>query len=237
MTEQKIPVAFFWSGGKDSALALYRLQHDSRYDVRLLVTTINAELRRVSMHGIPETLVEAQAAAIQLPLQKMYFSGSTNDDYERQFAAVLQDLNTQGIRHIAFGDIFLEDLKTYRDRLLAEQGMSGIYPIWKEEPQELLKEFFAAGFRTIICCADAQKLGEAWAGRELDAAAVNELPPDVDPCGENGEFHTFCFSGPIFHTAIKFQRGENVLKTFPIKNAAGEETEAGFWYADLQAVE
>lgn len=186
MTREKI--IFCWSGGKDSALALNRLRQDGRYEIVSLLTTCNEHFQRVSMHGVRLELLDAQAAAIGLPLEKVFVSQrSSNDEYQEKMTACMRAHQARGVSACAFGDIFLEDLKLWREANLAQVGMRGIFPLWKCDSRELIREFFALGFGTVICCVNDAYLGEDAVGRNLHAEFIRSLPPEVDPCGENGE--------------------------------------------------
>lgn len=240
----KEKIIFCWSGGKDSALALNRVLCDSRYEVVSLLTTCNEHFQRVSMHGVRLELIERQAEAIGLPLEKVFVSQrSSNDEYQQKMSASLVAHKARGVTGCAFGDIFLEDLKAWREANLARIGLQGTFPIWKEDSQALLREFFALGFGTIICCANDAYLGEETVGKQLDEMFVRALPPEVDPCGENGEFHSFAFAGPIFREPVKFKVGEKVYRpveaTYPGNNDSsyvcqpGPRQTKGFWFCDL----
>jgi len=240
----KEKVVFCWSGGKDSALALNRLLRDDRYEVVSLLTTCNEHFQRVSMHGVRLELLEAQAAAIGLPLEKIFVSQrSSNDEYQQKMSACLTAYKAQGVTACAFGDIFLEDLKQWRDGNLAKVGLRGIYPIWKIDSRELIREFFALGFGTVICCVNDAYLDEDAVGRNIDEEFIGALPDNVDPCGENGEFHSFAFAGPIFRRAIEFKVGEKVYRPVEVTHpttptsgyncAPGPRQTKGFWFCDL----
>jgi uncharacterized protein (TIGR00290 family) len=230
---------FFWSGGKDSALCLHKILQEDKFEVVSLVTTISADLKRVSMHGVREELIEAQARNILLNdgttgllLDKMYInSHSTNIEYENALEKILVKYKSAGINKVIFADIFLEDLRAYRENFLSKFGMKGIYPLWKIPTSELIYEFLEQGFKTIICCCDNHLFGEHILGKVLDEAMVRSFPPEVDPCGENGEFHTFTFSGPLFKNDIPLEIGEKVLKVYELKSGTPEEK--GFWFIDL----
>ena len=242
-----IPIAVFWSGGKDSALSLARLQGDSAYRVVALITTLNRDVKRVSMHGVRETLVDIQAEAFGLPLDKMYVGSSgTNDEYVAALREKLAVYKVRGITHVAFGDIFLEDLRQWREALLRDVGMSGVFPLWKEDTRHLAAEFVAQGFKAITCCINDAQLSRDDVGRSLDQAFFDGLPQGVDPCGENGEYHTFVYDGPIFKQPVRFMRGEVVYRplqptassdsagpriSVPATSAPGRTK--GFWFADL----
>lgn len=237
-------IIFCWSGGKDSALALNRVRADDRYEVVALLTTCNEHYQRVSMHGVRLELLDRQAAAIGLPLEKVFVSQrSSNEEYQQKMSACLRAHQARGVTGCAFGDIFLEDLKRWREDNLARIGLRGIFPIWKEDSRKLLAEFFRLGFGSVICCVNDAWLGEAAVGRNLDADFIAALPPEADPCGENGEFHSFAFAGPIFQAPIPFQVGEKVyrpVETPPPAAAASTyvcpaspRQTKGFWFCDL----
>ena len=215
------PVILSWSGGKDSALALARLKADTGVEVAGLLTTITRDFDRISMHGVRRALLEAQAARLGLPLVTNHIeAGASNADYEAGMAETFATLRARGVETVAFGDLFLEDIRAYRDRLLAEHGMRPLYPVWRRDTDVLVREFIAAGFRAVLCCVDPRQLDPAFVGREIDAAFLADLPAGVDPCGENGEFHSFVFDGPDFSAPVPFTRGEIVER-------------GGFWFADL----
>src|SRR5215470_17965159 len=238
-------VVFSWSGGKDSALALHHLLQDARYQVIALLTTCNEHFQRVSMHGVRLELLEKQAKAIGLPLQKIFVSQrSSNDEYLQKLTERLLAYKAQGVTRFAFGDIFLEDLKRWREDNLARLGLRGVFPIWKRDSSELIREFISLGFGSIICCVNDAYLDESSLGRYIDIEFVRELPANVDPCGENGEFHSFAFAGPIFKEPLRFTLGEQVYRpleqTHPGSPAApticpqaGARQTKGFWFCDL----
>jgi uncharacterized protein (TIGR00290 family) len=240
----KEKIIFCWSGGKDSALALNRLRQDERFEIVSLLTTCNEHFQRVSMHGVRLELLDAQAAAIGLPLEKIFVSQrSSNDEYQQKMSASLAAHRANGVTACAFGDIFLEDLKRWREDNLARIGMRGIFPIWKNDSRELIREFFMLGFGTVICCVNDAHLGEDAVGRKLDEEFIRTLPANVDPCGENGEFHSFAFAGPVFRRAISFTVGEKVYRPIEVSHptasnsgyncAPGPRQTKGFWFCDL----
>ena len=230
---------FNWSGGKDSALALYHCLQNPALDIRYLVTTINDAVDRISMHGVRTALLIKQAESIGLPLYQIRLPEMPDmETYDRTMRAHLEHFKNEGITHSIFGDIFLEDLKKYRDDRLAEIGMTGIYPIWKRDSRELINEFLTLGFGTVIACT--QKHLERILGREISEELLHSLPDDVDVCGENGEFHTFTFKGPIFKDEIKYKTGEKVFKEYKAPADANNpcvtdpsKKRSGFWYCDL----
>lgn len=218
-------VLFCWSGGKDSALALYRLLQDPQYEVVALLTTYNEHFARVSMHGISLALSEQQAQSIGLPLDKVFVSErSSNEEYTLKMAERMLFYKEQGVTTVAFGDIFLQDLREWREGNLAEIGMRAIFPLWKNDTRELVREFVALGFASRVCCVSEQHLDETALGRDVDLAFIESLPAGVDPCGENGEFHSFAYAGPIFKEPLAITTGERVHRD-------------GFWFCDLLSEE
>jgi uncharacterized protein (TIGR00290 family) len=204
------PILFCWSGGKDSAMALHALLQDN-VPVAALLTTVTETYDRISMHGVRRELLVQQAQAVGLPLHEVRIpSQCVNPIYEARMEEALRVHYAAGVRTVAFGDIFLEDLRAYREKNLARIGMTALFPIWKRDTRELIRSFHAAKFRAIAACVDPRVLDRSFAGRELDASFFSELPLNVDPCGENGEFHTFVFDGPIFRTPISVRAGEIV---------------------------
>jgi uncharacterized protein (TIGR00290 family) len=204
-------ILFCWSGGKDSAMALHTLLAQAQYRVVALLTTVTEGYERVSMHGVRRALLLRQVESIGLPLHEVRIPPACgNAIYEARMEEALRSHYETGIRKVAFGDIFLEDLRLYREVNLARIGMTALFPIWKRDTRELIRYFHAEGFRSVTACIDGQILPRRFAGRELDAAFFADLPPEVDPCGENGEFHTFVFDGPIFNQPVAFRTGELV---------------------------
>lgn len=209
--------ALFWSGGKDAAMALHRLQQSPDFEPSLLVCTLSIPYRRIAMHGIAEELLEAQAKAIGLPLLKMWLPADTsNESYEQAFNTSLKEIKAKGIEHVAFGDILLEDLKNYREKLLAKQQVQGVYPLWKIPTQQLAEECIDQGFQAAICCAQELPNKQRLDGHFFDHQFLANLPQGVDPCGENGEFHTYCFAGPHMLQAVSIKKGESLTKTLPL---------------------
>ncbi len=214
-----IPLLVSWSGGKDSALGLYRILQDAHWRVAGLLCTFSRPYDRITMHGVRRVLIEQQVAAMHLaPMIPIFLSpDASNEAYEAAWAEALRPFIAQGIRHVAFGDIFLEDIRTYRTQQLKQLGMQPVFPIWtgsrrRTDSLTLLNTFWQLGFRTRIVCVDARHFGPEWAGRELTPEAVQELPEHVDPCGENGEFHTFVFEGPLFRHPIPHRLGRRVTR-------------------------
>lgn len=226
----KIPAVFNWSGGKDSCLALHRVLKENIFDVKYLLTTVNEEYGRVSMHGVRTSLLIKQAKSLGFELIQVQLPEMVSmETYETELGKQMDALKNQGIRNSVFGDIFLEDLKLYREKQLEKIGLEGVFPLWKNDSLSLIKEFIGLGYQTIVVCA---KEGlEDFCGRVIDQSFLDDLPDGIDPCGENGEFHTFVFDGPIFTEPIKFQIGERIFKTYPNPNKS--EMPSGYWFIDL----
>ena len=208
----KIPKAYIsWSSGKDSAYALCEARGAGLADVVGAVTTFSEVYDRVAMHGVRASLLDRQIAALGLPsLKVMLPSPCSNEIYEARFGAACEELKRQGIRHIVFGDLYLEDLRAYRERLLAALGMTPIFPLWRRPTAALAREMIASGLVAHLVCIDPRRLAREFAGRRFDAQLLDQLPPDVDPCGENGEFHTVVTAGPMFASPIPARVGEVV---------------------------
>ena len=233
---------FCWSGGKDSSYCLHKVLTEELFDVKYLLTTVNDNFKRISMHGVREVLLDTQAEAIGIPLLKVKVTEGTNSEYEKQMEEVLLKAKSEGIDNVIFGDIFLEDLRLYRENNLAKVGMKGVFPIWKMDTTALINDFVNRQFKTVVCCINDGYLGEEWIGREIDRSFIEQLPANVDPCGENGEFHTFCYDGPVFKKKIDFTIGEKVYK--PLENemdninfVPSDITTKGFWFCDLLPIE
>jgi uncharacterized protein (TIGR00290 family) len=202
------PILFCWSGGKDSAMALHTLLQQKNVDVVSLMTTVTDEYNRISMHGVRRELLLLQAHSIGLALHEVRIPPQcVNSLYEARMEQALRAHYAKGVRAVAFGDIFLEDLRSWREKNLARIGMTALFPIWKRDTSELIRHFHASRFRAIAVCVDRKVLDPTFAGRELDGSFFRDLPPHVDPCGENGEFHTFVFDGPIFQRPIPVRTG------------------------------
>ena len=220
----KEPVVMSWSGGKDSAIALHELLQTGDYDVVSLMTSVSQEYRRISHHGVREALLEEQACAIGIPLEKVYLpsgqsGGCTNDIYEAIMRRVMADYKGRGVQTVGFGDLFLEDLRAWREANLAKAGMRGIFPIWKRDTTKVAHDLIRLGYKAYLSCVEA-KVGSGFVGRLYDEEFLGALPPGIDPCGENGEFHSFVFDGPILKRPVSVRVGEIV-------------TRDGRYYADL----
>lgn len=213
MTSRRVLLS--WSSGKDSAWALHALRGQPGLEVVGLLTTFNEPAERVAMHAVRRALVDAQAAAAGLPLWELPLPfPCSNDEYEARMRAAIDRARGAAVTHVAFGDLFLEDVRDYRIRLLAGTGIEPLFPIWcsASETPALARTMLRAGLRAAVTCVDPRQLPESFAGRRFDAAFLADLPPGVDPCGERGEFHTFCFEGPMFSRPIAVAVGETVLR-------------------------
>jgi len=220
------PAAYVsWSSGKDSAYALLEAERRGLARIAGVLTAVNEAHDRVAMHGVREALLDRQVAALGLPCLKVPLpSPCPNEVYEDRMAAACAALRRQGIRHMVFGDLFLEDIRAYREERLAAAGMQGLFPLWRRETAGLAREMLASGLDARLVCLDPRRLDRRFAGRRFDAALLGELPADVDPCGENGEFHTVVTAGPMFARAIPVAAGEIVERD-------------GFVFADVLPVE
>lgn len=207
------PVLLSWSGGKDSCLALYELQRAQHYQVAALLTTVTRDYDRISMHGVRRVLLARQAAALDVPLHEIFITkDATNQEYEARLAEALAGYRARGIDSVVFGDLFLTDIRAYRDQFLSRHSMHGLYPVWLRDTTEFIREFIRLGFKAIITCVNGEVLDASFAGRLIDEHLLAALPAQVDPCGENGEFHTFVFDGPNFKEAVRFAVGERVAR-------------------------
>lgn len=230
----KIPVSLSWSGGKDSAFALWYLLQDDRYEVLRLHTTFGEQSRRVGMHGISEELVELQAESLGLPLDKIYYPASgDNLAYEKAINSYLDNLGDLGIQHLAYGDIFLEDLRKYREENLATRGFLGVFPLWNIPTEKLAQSFIQTGFKTKICAADVDLVSKDRVGQDFDLEFLMNLSDTIDPCGENGEFHSFCYDGPIFTNPISIRVEKIISQSYDIQLANGEVGKKHFWFAEI----
>ena len=211
--KDKPKVTVSWSGGKDSSLALHEILQNQKFNVEALITTVTADYDRVSMHGLRNTLLDDQVLALKIPLHKVEISkNATNDEYQAKMEEALLGYKNRGISTVVFGDLFLEDIKKYREELLGKLGMECMFPIWGRDTVKLALDFIDMGFRAKTVCVDSKVLGEEFVGREFDRQLLNDLPENIDHCGENGEFHTFVYDGPIFDKPISHEVGEIVLR-------------------------
>ncbi|MCH6266798.1 diphthine--ammonia ligase [Neobacillus citreus] len=206
MAKKRAALSF---SGKDSTLALHELLHGEEYEVELLFTTVTEGFNRTSIHGVREELLEAQAASIGIPLRKIFIPEQcSNEVYGEIMNRELADLKANGIDHIVFGDLFLEDIRKYREEQLKPLGFTAVFPLWGQNTADLIHRFLSLGYQTIITCVDLTKLPENFSGKEINDVFMEVLPEGVDPCGENGEYHSFVYDGPIFNKPIRFQVGE-----------------------------
>ncbi|UCG70826.1 MAG: diphthine--ammonia ligase [Thermoplasmata archaeon] len=209
----KEKVIVSWGGGKDSALALSEIQKNKNLEIAALLTTLSDDYDRISMHGVRRILLEQQAGSLGLPLEKVFIPKDvTNEEYESKMKDVLKRYQKEGVSSVGFGDIFLEDIRRYREDKLSKIGMKGIFPLWKKNTTDLAQEFIDSGFKAIITCIDSNFLDGEFTGRTFDKRFLSDLPSPVDPCGENGEFHSFVYDGPIFQKKIHYNKGEVVLR-------------------------
>ncbi len=207
------PAIMSFSGGKDSVYALYRLQQTGGYSVHSLLTTVSCEFNRISMHGVRRELLLKQAAAIRFPLEILELSTAPdNGEYVRVTNAAFASWKDRGVGNVIFGDLFLCDLRRWREEQLAAIGMRGVFPIWRLDTRRVALDFIHAGFKAVLVCIDLEKLPPEFAGRDFDQSLLDALPPGVDPCGENGEFHTFVYDGPLFDRPVPIVHGETVTR-------------------------
>jgi len=226
-----------WSGGKDSALALYKAKEEG-IPVEALVTSLNSSTDRVSMHGVRRKLLERQASSIGLPLYTIELPEMPGmQPYEDAVNKTHRQLKEDGFTHGLFGDIFLEDLKNYREGLLAKDGLQCIFPLWKMDSGEIINEFVALGFKAVIICVNSSYIDRSFCGRLLDGSFSNNLPDNVDACGENGEYHSFVFDGPLFLSPVCFEKGEVVFKEYAAPKTddcfTTPQTTTGLYFQDL----
>lgn len=235
-------VLFNWSSGKDSSLALFKLLQNKEYQVEYLFTSVSEKFNRISMHGVRKELLIHQAESIGIPLKILSLPEMPSmESYNEAMKNALLPIVEEGITHSAFGDIFLEDLKKYREEKLEDVGLQGIFPLWKIDTNKLITEFLDLGFKTIVTCVNSEYLDESFVGRIIDRQFLEDLPDNVDVCGENGEFHTFTFDGPIFNKPIEFEIGEKVYHEYErpkstdndVCSSNDEKPNYGFWYIDL----
>jgi uncharacterized protein (TIGR00290 family) len=216
-------VLLSWSSGKDSAWALHVLRQQDDIEIIGLLTTFNEAADRVAMHAVRRELVEQQAAATGLPLWPVFLPyPCANADYEARMQAAIQRAQDASVTHVAFGDLFLEDVRDYRIQMMSGTGIEPLFPIWGtvDDTPRLARAMIDSGLRAVLTCVDPKQMPESFLGREYDGNFLDELPPSVDPCGERGEFHTFCYAGPMFDRNIPVQMGEKVNRD-------------GFWFCDL----
>lgn len=229
-----------WSGGKDSSLCLHKVLNAKEYKIEKLLTSVNSVHDRISMHGVRRSLLEAQARQIGIELQTIELPEQPGmEAYERAMLSKVRQLKDSGCTHSVFGDIFLEDLRAYREKKLMELDIQCAFPLWKKDTTDLAKEFIDLGFKSIIVCVNDKFLDKSFCGRIIDHSFLQDLPAHVDPCGEYGEFHSFVFEGPIFKNAIAFSRGDIVYRKYqaPKDNDTchtnADPSQYGFYFCDL----
>lgn len=220
---------FNWSSGKDTALALYYLLQDKNYNIGCLLTSVSSDYNRVSMHGLRKELLLQQIDAIGIPGKTIELpTHPTNLEYAALMKTTVESLLSEGYNCTAFGDIFLEDLRAYREKQLEPYAIKTVFPLWKKDTKALLMQFIDLGFKAITVCVDGSKLDKSFAGRIIDHNFIADLPDDVDICGENGEFHTFCFDGPYFKNPVSFAMGEIIMREYDVNGFKSQ-----FWFCDL----
>ncbi len=230
-----------WSSGKDAAMALYLIQNNKEYNIEKLVTTVNSEVDRVSMHGLRTELLFQQAKSLGIPLELIKLHGTVSMEvYNTVMAKAVTKLVSEGYTHSIFGDIFLEDLKEYREEQLKPIGITTVFPLWKMDTKKIILEFIELGFKAITVCVNAKVLDESFCGREIDLEFIRSLPSNVDPCGENGEFHTFVYDGPNFKKPVIFEVGEIMERKYTASKTDKDcfkdkprSWDTAFWYCDL----
>lgn len=223
-----------WSGGKDSALALNRILAAGDLDVTCLLTSVNSQWQRISMHGVRRDLLHKQAEMIGIELVEILVPEMPSMEvYEEELNKAVDQLTKRGITHSIFGDIFLEDLREYRETQLKKKGLTGVFPLWKLATPELMSELLALDFKASVACIDAAKLDKSFCGRTLDDTFVRDLPDDVDVCGENGEYHTFVYNAPFFTNPIKIERGDTVYRSYA---TCDSKVSNEFFFCDLIAI-
>lgn len=219
------PAILSWSGGKDSTLSLYEVTRRGEFQVKALLTTLTKDYERISMHGVRRDLLQKQASALGLQVDEVWISkDAQNSEYEEQMRKALEKRKLEGVRDVIFGDIFLEDIRRYREEKLGQIGIRGVFPLWGRPTRDLANFFIESGFRAILCTVDPKALPKSFCGREYDRSLLRDLPKNIDPCGENGEFHTFVYDGPVFKRRISVAVGSVVNRD-------------GFFFADLRATQ
>jgi uncharacterized protein (TIGR00290 family) len=232
----KKKIAVSWSGGKDAALALHHVLHDSEVEVKNLHCVINEEGVRVGLHGVRESLIQQQADEIGIPLVKAYLkSDSSNQSYEALVSELYRSFRDQGITHVLFGDIFLDELKAYREKLLGEAGVEPLFPLWKKPSRLCVESVIKEGFQTVVCAANEACYQSGILGKVIDDNLLQRLPRGVDPSGENGEFHTFVFNAPYFKNSVDFSLGRITSEVYNLKtsDADGTPAKVTFYFQDL----
>jgi uncharacterized protein (TIGR00290 family) len=206
-------VLFSWSGGKDSAVTLHEVLVSRDFQIRTLLTTVTEGFDRVSMHGVRRILLKRQVASLGFPLEEVLIpQNASNEEYESRMGQVLARYRDAGTTTVVFGDVFLDDVRRYREDRLVALGMRALFPIWKRDTQELIHSLMALGIKATTTCVDTRVLGRQFVGRVIDERFLSELPPTIDPCGENGEYHSFAYDGPMFGSRVPYKLGQVVLR-------------------------
>lgn len=213
MSHTRFRAILSWSSGKDSAMSLFSVLKSNEFEILALLTTVSDQFHRVSMHGVREELLNQQAASLGLPIEKVHVPyPCPNAVYEQKMSTFLTSYKCKGLTHVIFGDLFLEDVRRYREEKLSQIGITAVFPLWKENTSKMARSMLKLGFRAVVTCVDMKKLDPTFAGRYYDESFLDELPSSVDPCGENGEFHTFVIDGPIFKNRIEITVGKSVMR-------------------------
>ena len=234
----KKKAVFNWSGGKDSALALYYILQEDKYEILSLLTTVNRDNSRSSMHDIPTTLLQKQAESIGLPLYIVDLTPKGSmDDYTEAMSIAVNHFKSLDVESFIFGDIFLHDVRSYREMQLEPYGIEVVEPLWDKSSEIVMAEFLSSGLKTVVVTTTADILDEKFIGREIDGIFVKDLPSEVDVCGENGEYHTFCYSGGMFRTPVPFFLGEPLRETYSVKLDDGTTKDYTYCFANLQDVD
>ena len=232
---ERIRAVFNWSGGKDSAHALWRAMRSGDYEIVALLTTVDGSTRRSTMHGIPAALLQAQAERIGIPLYRLDLAPNGDmADYGAAMSRAVAHFGARGVTHFIFGDIFLHDVRSYREKQLSPYGITVVEPLWGKSSAEIMREFLASGLQTVIVTTTADRLGRDFIGRRIDETFVRDLPDGIDVCGENGEYHTFCYAGGPFRTPVQFALGEPLQRSYPVKLDDGTVKNYTYWFADLR---
>lgn len=231
---ERVKAVFNWSGGKDSAHALLRALECGRYEIVALLTTVNRDTCRSTMHGIPLPLLRAQAASIGIPLHLVDLTPEGSmEDYGAAMSRIAEFFKRQGIGHFLFGDIFLHDVRSYRERQLAPLGIEVVEPLWGRTSEGVMQDFLSSGLQTVVVTTMADLLGPEAIGRRIDRAFIDSLPAGTDLNGENGEYHTFCYAGPIFRHPVPFRLGKPFRRSYDVRLDDGSTRTYAYWFADL----
>jgi len=223
-----------WSGGKDATMALHHLSFEEKTNVASLLTSINSQRKRITMHGVPLTLLEKQVESLNQKLDLIALPENISmDKYSQIVTKKAKEHYRNGITHYAYGDIFLEDLRLFRDQEAEKAHLQTIYPLWGLNTNDLAQRFIQLGYKAIVVAVNSVKLSKEFAGRLYDEEFLKDLPSDVDPCGENGEFHTFVFDGPLFTLPIKFNKGKTTLHQYAPSEDSKSEWDHGVWFCDI----